>query len=67
MKRHETVGRSKHGNSDLKVEIKKAEKPDHLPPEKLAVAATLESGRIDLYKRALQISEKQAKQIIAIN
>ena len=47
--------------------MEKTEKPDHLPPEKLAVSATLASGRIDLYKRALQISQKQAKQIIAIN
>lgn len=47
--------------------MKKVEKPDHLPPEKLAISATLASGRIDLYKRALQISQKQAKQIIAIN
>ena len=56
MKKHEKYGRSKNQNSDEKIELKKEDRPDYLPAETLAVSATLETGRMDLYKRALQLN-----------
>ena len=69
IERHRAGGKSKDGHtSQTNIGgVLKEEHEDDLSPEKLALHAAIQTGDLDLFKRAQQLNKKTANQVIAIN
>ena len=65
VKHRETYGDQENHSAEKIVKNELEGEKDDLREETLAQYAAIEAGEIDLYKRAMQISKRQAKKIVA--